>query len=209
MLSGFESRPVHQISRLESVAIWPLLVAVTIVSRHSPSKGKVGLSAFQFHQHRTIHRPNRPATSTQPPGAATAGDLRPDQTERHHEPPDASNPPMYDNGQVRIEMDYEKYTAAIQALLNDINALGLDLELRPGWSYPIMDARTVSFGYKLHRKTGPTRTMSVTVHEFSGFIQQPDGSITLSPSAKEQIHSAVADFWRDGNMERHTFVDVH
>lgn len=106
-------------------------------------------------------------------------------------------------------MDYEKYTAAIQALLNDINALGLDLELRPGWSYPIMDARTVSFGYKLHRKTGPTRTMSVTVHEFSGFIQQPDGSITLSPSAKEQIHSAVADFWRDGNMERHTFVDVH
>jgi hypothetical protein len=110
----------------------------------------------------------------------------------------------------RIEMNYDRYTSAVQELLNEINgSMGLDLELHPAWSYPILDARTVSFGYKLHRRTGETRTMSLAVHAVSGFAQSADGSMTLTSTAKQQTVSAIADFWSDGNSERHRFVDTY
>ena len=46
----------------------------------------------EFFSFQPLHRSRtNPVTSTQPPGAAIAGDLRPDQTESTHQPPDASN----------------------------------------------------------------------------------------------------------------------
>jgi hypothetical protein len=57
----------------------------------------------------------------------------------------------------------DSYTLAITGLLNEVNDLkGLDLELHPFWSYPILDARNTSFGYKLHR-SGDDRIMSLAV----------------------------------------------
>ena len=85
--AGFESRPAHQVSPLESRARWLLLVAVTIVSWHSHRNGKASFLAFRpFHPTCTRTRP----PSRQPPGAATAEtSARSNRT--HHEPPDASN----------------------------------------------------------------------------------------------------------------------
>lgn len=106
-------------------------------------------------------------------------------------------------------MNYESYTAAIKALLDEVNGLtGLDLEIHPGWSCPILDARTISVGYKLHRRTGEPRTMSLAVDTFSGFDYLPDGSTPLTAKGKAQLVKAIEDFWSAGNSARHTFVEV-
>ena len=105
---------------------------------------------------------------------------------------------------------YAPYTAAIENLPNEVNgSKGLDLEIDPAWNCPILDAMTISVGYKIHRKTGQPRTMSLAVDTFSGFAQSADGTMALNPTAKSQIVQAIEKFWNKDNTERHTAIDVH
>jgi hypothetical protein len=105
-------------------------------------------------------------------------------------------------------MNYDAYTKAINRLLDEINGLkGLDLEIHPFWSCPILDARNMCVGYKLHSK-GDNRIMSLAVDTFSGFEQSPDGQTVLTANAKERIAQAMEEFWAVGNVERHVFLEV-
>ena len=106
-------------------------------------------------------------------------------------------------------MDYETYNATVRQLLHEINdSKGLDLELVPGWSHPVMDqVKSISYGYKIHCKTGKTKTMSLNIHAQS-FVQSRDGSTTLRSTTTSKIIAELTDFWSDGNSERHRVVDV-
>lgn len=105
---------------------------------------------------------------------------------------------------------YAHCTSAVETLLKEMNASkGLDLEIDPAWNCPILDAHDINVGYKIHRKTGQTRIMSLAVNTFSGFEQLPDGKMGLTAPAKEQIVEAVEKFWSKGNTEQHVAIDIH
>lgn len=54
-------------------------------------------------------------------------------------------------------MAYGVYTKTIQKLLDEVNMTkGLDLEIDPAWNCPILDAMTVSIGYKNSPQNRPT-----------------------------------------------------
>jgi hypothetical protein len=108
-------------------------------------------------------------------------------------------------------MNYEGYTAAIQDLLKEVNgSKGLDLELDPFWSYPILDARNTSLGYKVRSRASMYEgILSLAVDTLGGFTRSRDGHIGLTPTAKEQIVKGIKSFWGDGNAEKHTFIDVY
>ena len=106
-------------------------------------------------------------------------------------------------------MSYEQYTAAIQGVLDEANAsLNLDLEFDPAWTIAKTDASNIDVAYKIHRRTGPTRTMSLAVNTFFAFDSSTDGRIFLKPEAKAKIIEKIKTFWTSGNTDRHVAVSV-
>lgn len=106
-------------------------------------------------------------------------------------------------------MNYEPYTAAIQGVLDELNAsLNLDLEFDPGWTTAKTDANNIHVSYKIHRRTGPTRTMSLSANTFFAFDSTTDGRIFLKPEAKARIIDEIKKFWLVGSVEKHVAVSV-
>jgi len=106
-------------------------------------------------------------------------------------------------------MNYDSYTVAINTLLDEINvSMGLDLEIDPSWSCPILDAKNANVGYKVHRAKGENRIMSLAVDTLGGFDFLLDGKTPLTANAKGKLVKAIEAFWSAGNSAKHTFIEV-
>jgi hypothetical protein len=94
---------------------------------------------------------------------------------------------------------------AMNKVLAEINVtLGLDLELHPFWSYPILDQNTINHGYKLHqRKANPDRIMSVVVWPLDF-----DDDGRLDPVTLRKLTAATRKFWDGKTTDSHLFVDT-
>jgi hypothetical protein len=106
-------------------------------------------------------------------------------------------------------MNYEQYTDAIQGILDELNAaLNLDLEFDPAWTVAKDDAWNIDVSYKIHRRAGPSRIMSLSVNTFFAFDSTTNGCTFLRPEAKAQIIGEIKTFWTEGNSEKHVAVSV-
>jgi len=102
--------------------------------------------------------------------------------------------------------EYSANTRSMVDFLTEVNgSSGLDLELHPSWSYPILDQRNVLLGFKLRRSGDSSeRVMSLAVHPLA-FDSRTN---RLDSVARARINQAITKFWVEPSSERHVFIPV-